>query len=146
MGILQKEREICKKLNIDLIEIKYHSRGIPSYNTIKQTKDMLENIKYPALIHCKAGSDRTGLVATLYLYFIKNIPIKKAIQQLNFFPYGHIKYGKTGLIDFLFKKFIESNETDLLTWSKNIDKHNIEKEYKNQKFGDFIIDKILKRE
>jgi len=144
--ILEQEREICKQLNVNLVEIKYSSRGIPSYNIVKQTKEILSSIQYPALIHCKAGSDRTGLVATLYLHFIKNIPIKQAIKQLYFFPYGHLKYGKTGLIDFYFQKFIESNENNLLSWHNNIDKKKLETEYKNKKFVDFILDKILKRE
>jgi len=146
ISILQKEREICKQYNINLIEIKYSSRGIPSYDLVQETNKILNSIEYPVLIHCKSGSDRTGLVATLYLYFIKNIPIKKAIKQLNFIPYGHIKYGKTGLIDFYFKKFIDSKEKNLLKWHKKIDKKILEEEYKSKKFIDFILDKILKRE
>jgi len=146
ISILEKERAICKKLNVNLIEIKYHSRGIPSYETIKNTKKLLESIEYPVLIHCKAGSDRTGLVATLYLYFIKNIPINKAIKQLNFFPYGHIKYGKTGLIDFYFEEFIKSKEENLLLWHEKINKKELEKRFKNNTLFDFILDKVLKRE
>ena len=146
IDILEKERKICSELNINLVEIKHHSRGIPSYEIIKETKKILETIEYPALIHCKAGSDRTGLVATLYLYFIKNMDITKAVKQLNFIPYGHIKYGKTGLIDFYFKKFIESKEKNLLSWHSKINKKELENIYKKKTFVDFILDKVLKRE
>jgi protein tyrosine/serine phosphatase len=45
----------------------------------------------PALIHCKSGSDRTGLVGALYLYSVEGQTARSADRQLNPF-YGHIPF------------------------------------------------------
>jgi protein tyrosine/serine phosphatase len=151
IAILDLEREICKNMNINLIEIKYHSRGIPNFERVEKAKELFETIEYPALIHCKAGSDRTGLLSALYLYFIKKVDIKEAIKQLDFIPYGHINHSKTGLIDFYFEKFIEYAEknpnADLFSWSRDImNKEELQKEYKSSGILNFIVDNVLRRE
>jgi protein tyrosine phosphatase (PTP) superfamily phosphohydrolase (DUF442 family) len=43
----------------------------------------------PILIHCKSGSDRTGLVGALYLYGLEGQPAQSADRQLTLF-YGHV--------------------------------------------------------
>jgi len=45
----------------------------------------------PALIHCKSGADRTGLVGALYLYSIEGHTARSADRQLNPF-YGHLPF------------------------------------------------------
>jgi protein tyrosine phosphatase (PTP) superfamily phosphohydrolase (DUF442 family) len=43
----------------------------------------------PILIHCKSGSDRTGLIGALYLYSQEGQPPQSAGRQLAVF-YGHV--------------------------------------------------------
>ena len=45
----------------------------------------------PLLIHCKSGSDRTGLIGALYLYGLEGRPAQSAQRQLAVF-YGHIPH------------------------------------------------------
>ena len=45
----------------------------------------------PILIHCKSGSDRTGLVGALYLYSLEGQPSQSAQHQLAVF-YGHVPH------------------------------------------------------
>jgi protein tyrosine phosphatase (PTP) superfamily phosphohydrolase (DUF442 family) len=45
----------------------------------------------PILIHCKSGSDRTGLVGALYLYSLEGQPSQSARCQLAVF-YGHVPH------------------------------------------------------
>lgn len=45
----------------------------------------------PILIHCKSGSDRTGLISALYLYSQEGQPAESADRQLTIF-YGHVPY------------------------------------------------------
>jgi len=151
IAILELEREVCKNLNVKFIETEYKSREIPTFQKIKEAKELFESIEYPALIHCKAGADRTGLMALLYLYFIKKVPIKEGLKQLSFIPYGHVNYANTGLVDFYFKKFMEyeksHSNTDLLSWSKNVaDPQKLKQEYKPNKFLQFLVNDVLKRE
>jgi len=52
---------------------------------------ILRNAPQPALIHCKSGADRTGLVGALYLYGVEGRPAVSAKRQLNMF-YGHLPW------------------------------------------------------
>ena len=148
---LNYEIEIAKKYNVKLISVSLKSRGFAKEEELLNLINILKSIKTPGLIHCKAGSDRTGFVAVLYLHVVKNIPIKKALKELNFFPYLHIKYSQAGKMDFFFEKYLEfskNNNLSLMEWiEKYYDKDEINKEFKQKShFLDFLNDKILKRE
>jgi len=147
--ILQKEKKICDELNVDFISYRVYSRAIPTYETIKKLYEILTTSNYPMLIHCKAGADRTGLVATLYCHWVKKREIKD-INQLKFFPFGHIKYSKAGLIDFYFdnyEKYIKNNDNiSLLEWTKSIEAEELGKKFKSNNFADIINNIFLKRE
>lgn len=148
---LKYEEEVTKEKDVNLINIKLNSRGFPKKEDFLNLYNIFKNIEYPALIHCKSGSDRTGLVAVLYLYLIKNVPLKKALKQLSFFPYGHIKYSQAGKLDFIFEKYIEFNKKtpiSFLEWIKHhYDRDALSMEFKKKShFLDFLNDKILKRE
>jgi protein tyrosine/serine phosphatase len=144
------EKEKCQELGIKMVDITVFSRAIPNHEKIAELKELFENIEYPAWMHCKAGADRTGLVATLYQHYHLGQDIKDT-NQLGFFPFGHVKYSKAGRIDFFFEeyvKFSESNpDIDLLTWSKDyVDKDEMIREFKPNPIANFINDKILRRE
>ena len=144
---LKYEEEIAKKYNVNLVNIKLNSRALPKKRDILRLIEIFNSIEYPALIHCKSGSDRTGLVAVLYLHLIKRVPLKEALKQLNFLPYGHIKYSKAGKIDFFFEEYLKSNK-DFLDWlERDYDRDLLNEKFKNKKLLlDFLNDKILKRE
>jgi protein tyrosine/serine phosphatase len=56
-----------------------------------QILDTIRSAPKPILIHCKSGSDRTGLIGALYLYGLEGQPAKSARTQLAVF-YGHIPH------------------------------------------------------
>jgi protein tyrosine phosphatase (PTP) superfamily phosphohydrolase (DUF442 family) len=51
--------------------------------------DLFERCSYPLLIHCKSGSDRTGLATALYLMSRKGVPPEQALRAFSL-QYGHI--------------------------------------------------------
>jgi protein tyrosine/serine phosphatase len=51
--------------------------------------DLLGDCKLPLLIHCRSGSDRTGLVSGLYLMVRRGEPPERAERALSF-VYGHV--------------------------------------------------------
>ena len=51
----------------------------------------------PMLVHCKSGSDRTGLAVTLYLHVIKGQPLDEARRALSW-KYGHWSFGSAGVV------------------------------------------------
>lgn len=53
----------------------------------------------PVLIHCKQGSDRTGLVSVIWLHDYEDVPFREAREQMNFWPHMHV--GGDSIDDFL---------------------------------------------
>lgn len=65
----------------------------------------------PILVHCKAGSDRTGLFCAAWRYKIDHQQMKIASKQLSFF-YGHIPFfmwSKTDAMDNSFYDYVKEN-------------------------------------
>src|SRR5262249_6355598 len=54
--------------------------------------DLLDRCRYPLLIHCKSGSDRTGLVSGLYLMARLGEPPDRALRAFSM-AYGHVPLG-----------------------------------------------------
>jgi protein tyrosine/serine phosphatase len=141
------EEKICKEMGVEFKVIRLYSRDVPKVSELEMIKDLCTNSTYPMLFHCKAGADRAGLFATMYLYFIKNIPIKDAIVQMKFFPYGHFKYSNSGRIDFFFEKYLQNaNESDIIEWAKATDLEQIKREFAPEPIFNFINDYLFKRE
>jgi protein tyrosine phosphatase (PTP) superfamily phosphohydrolase (DUF442 family) len=51
--------------------------------------DLFDRCKYPLLIHCKSGSDRTGLACGLYLMYRRGVPPDEAEGAFNL-THGHV--------------------------------------------------------
>jgi protein tyrosine/serine phosphatase len=83
------EQDFCKKQKIELVNIKLSSKTNPTKKQILDILDILKNSKKPLLVHCNGGSERTGLVSTIYEHVIKQKPISKAINQSSY-KYGNI--------------------------------------------------------
>lgn len=96
-----------------------HTRGLAHYDyginaeqpaTVAQVEDILRTIRNapkPILVHCKSGSDRTGLVSALYL-FSRGESAKNAEKELSL-RYGHFPYlvGNTISMDDSFHAYVE---------------------------------------
>ena len=52
---------------------------------------ILDHAPKPVLIHCKSGSDRTGLIGALYLYSVEGQSAQSAGRQLAV-QYGHLPH------------------------------------------------------
>lgn len=101
-GYYLLEKEACHAAEIDLVDYQVFSRDTPTPETVLGVRDLFETITYPALMHCKSGADRAGLMSVLYMIARQNKPVKEALQQLSF-KYLHVKQGKTGLLDAFFE-------------------------------------------
>jgi hypothetical protein len=51
--------------------------------------DALDRCKYPLLIHCKAGADRTGLASAVYLMMHRGEPPQKALSAFTLY-HSHV--------------------------------------------------------
>ena len=116
-------------------------------------KELFDTIEYPALMHCKSGADRAGLMSVLYKLLREKVPYEEAIEQLSL-KYLHVKHGKTGMLDAFFQTYADYNAgRDRADWKPFLDW--VEEDYDRlqvkedflREFGKGVqVDKILRRE
>ncbi len=154
-GFLFLEEEACKKLGLEFVTFRAFSRDAPSKEILHGAKNLFETITYPAIMHCKSGADRAGLMATLYLFYCEGVPLDQAMEQLSF-RYGHVKQGKTGVIDYAFQQYFEyadangkslSSIPDFFEWvDSHYDPKATKETFLGSWWGNFLTEKVLRRE
>ncbi len=143
------ERDACASLGLDLVTLRVNSRDAPWPAVPRTIRDMFNSIEYPALMHCKSGADRAGLMGVFYRHFRLGDPISKAMEQLDG-KYLHVKTGKTGILDAYFQHYVDTGGRrglDFVTWSETgFDPVAFKENYKPSALGSFFVDQILRRE
>lgn len=107
-GYYLLEQEACETAGIELVDFQVFSRDTPTKEALLGARDLFARIEYPALMHCKSGADRAGLMAVLYKLLHEKVPFEEAREQLSF-KYLHIKHGKTGMLDWFFDAYARFN-------------------------------------
>ncbi len=102
------EIKISKKFDVRHYDYGFSASHLLSIKKMKNIVELLERLPKPILIHSKAGADRSGLVAALWLYKIKHYSFKKSFEQLSVL-FGHFPYlgSPTVAMD---KSFIRSRD------------------------------------
>src|SRR3954470_3817272 len=93
------EKDACKRLGLTMVDFTITSREVPSRARVLGAKTLFETIAYPALMHCKSGADRAGIMSVFYMHFRKGRTIREALDQLHL-RYLHVRAGKTGVLDY----------------------------------------------
>ena len=150
------EEEACARLGLTLENFRVYSREAPSAETLRGARDLFARIEYPALFHCKSGADRAGLFAALYLFFSGTAPLDVALGQLSL-RYGHVKHGKTGVIDAALERYLAhararsislSDVDAFLEWAQSdaYDPAAIKRDFMGSWWGNFLTERMLRRE
>ena len=148
-GFYLLEKEACAAHGIDLINYRMYSRDVHTKEAIFGARDLFENISYPALMHCKSGADRTGIMGVLYRHFHLGEPIEEALGQLSL-RYLHVKQGKTGMLDFFFHDYLDYAKHHNVTfteWVESVyDPADVKARFMTGWMGSLLTEKVLKRE
>ncbi len=144
------EKDACERLGLTLIDAPLDSRDPPTPDRVHRARELFRTIEYPALIHCKSGADRAGMMAVFYRHFHLGEPISEAIKQLDK-KYLHHREGLTGVLDFTLEKYlieVEPTGVGFLEWidSPAYDPKAIRQEFKAQWWGTLLTEKLLRRE
>ena len=92
------EKAACERLGLTLIDAPLDSRDAPGRDRIDRARELFRTIEYPALIHCKSGADRAGMMAVLYRHFHLGEPISAAMSDLGKRTLNS-REGLTGVLD-----------------------------------------------
>lgn len=140
-------RDTARELGLDFYDMAFESRGAPHKDRILRLAGILAKMRAPALIHCKSGADRAGLVAGLFV-LIQGGTVEEALRQLSL-RFGHIKQSKTGILDAFFSLYQRTGEgkKPFLDWVReDYDEAELRAAFTAGKVAEFINAKLLARE
>jgi len=144
------EKHACEKLGLVLEDFGLSSRSIPSAREMHDAKLLFDRVQYPALLHCKSGADRAGIMSVLYRHFHLGHPIREAKKELSFRTL-HMKAGMTGVLDYVFDVYLRDIEPTGMTFydwtqSPGYDPDALKASFTASWWGKLLTDKILRRE
>lgn len=143
------EREACDANGVVLVDYPMKSRDAPPKAMLLGLPGLFERIEYPAMVHCKSGADRAGLMAALYLVIRERQPVEAALGQLGL-RFGHLPHSKTGIIDHFFKAYLaDTRERPMpfLDWVRDVyDPAAVKAGFKPRWLSRWIVDRLLRRE
>ncbi|AFX99149.1 hypothetical protein A1OE_968 [Candidatus Endolissoclinum faulkneri L2] len=143
------ERAACTELKLNLVDFRIRSRSASNKLTMLASIDIWKTLEYPVLMHCKSGSDRTGFMATMYLWQHKKVPLRQAMNHLSL-RYGHVKQAKTGVIDFFYEQYLQAEKESGIgfrKWVETIyDRDAMDAAFKQKSRANILINWILRRE
>lgn len=148
-GYYLLEKEACERNGIKLVDFQMFSRDLPPRESVLAAKDLFDSIAYPALMHCKSGADRAGIMAVLYQHFRKGLPIEQAAVQLSR-KYLHIREGKTGVLDYFFETYLKEGKPKGLSFADWIatdyDRKGLKDRFLKTWKSKLKLDQLLRRE
>ncbi|MGC2396853.1 MAG: tyrosine-protein phosphatase [Rhodomicrobium sp.] len=148
-GSYRLQVEACRRHGINLINFQLQSRMVPPASVIHEAKKLFQEIEYPALFHCKSGADRAGLMSALLLYMKEGKPLKEAVRQLSL-KYGHFKRSETGVLDYLFERYMADNQAEPMTFFEwletRYDPSEIKRDFISSGWANLVVNRALQRE
>lgn len=114
----------------------------PSRRQLRALVDILERCEYPLLIHCKWGSDRTGMASALYLMQIRGKPPREALRAFSL-KHLHVPFGGPGNLHTLFYEYDAYLQRQGVTHTPARFRAWVEREY-NDDGSDDELDPLLR--
>jgi protein tyrosine/serine phosphatase len=144
------EKDACERHGLAMVDFTITSREVPSRERVLGARKLFETIAYPALMHCKSGADRAGIMSVLYMHFRQGRTIREAVEQLGL-RYLHVKQGKTGVLDYTFERYLAEGEPaglSFLEWVQTpaYDPKGMKARFQSQMWGSLITERLLRRE
>ena len=144
------EKDACARLGLDMVDFTITSREVPSRERVLGAKRLFETIQYPALMHCKSGADRAGIMSVLYMHFRKGKTIREAMDQLHL-RYLHVRQGKTGVLDYTFERYLEEGEPAGMSFTEWVqspmyDPAGMKADFRSNMWGNLLTESVLRRE
>ncbi len=148
-GYYLLEKEACERHGIQLVDFQVFSREIPKPEAVLAARKLFDSIAYPALMHCKSGADRAGIMSVLYQHFRGGQTIEQALEQLSS-KYLHIRHGKTGVLDFFFETYLSQGKPkglSFLQWvEQGYDAAALKQRFLAGRKSKVDVDQLLRRE
>lgn len=108
------EVHAARRHSVDFYDMHMLATRRPSRRELLTLLDLFGRCRYPLLIHCKSGSDRTGLASALYLLAAGKATPSTALDAFSI-RHGHVPFGGTERLHEPFREYaswLESSGLD----------------------------------
>jgi protein tyrosine/serine phosphatase len=112
-----EELALCQEQHIRHVDIHLSAQHLPLPSEISKLLESYREVPRPILLHCRSGSDRTGLAAALYLIDQDHVPWNKAEEALSV-SYGHFAIYPYFEMDEFVQLYGEGSKKSLLNWTR----------------------------
>jgi protein tyrosine phosphatase (PTP) superfamily phosphohydrolase (DUF442 family) len=112
----QRELAACSGGGATLSQIPLSASKLPEPEQVQELVRLFDESQYPILFHCKAGSDRTGLAATIYLHLKEGKSLDDAEREGLTWRYGHFPFETVAMDRFFDLYRNTARGADLRTW------------------------------
>jgi undecaprenyl-diphosphatase len=92
------EAAVCQQQGVYLEDITFSAVHLPSRDELRALVEVLDRAAYPIFVHCRHGSDRTGIAAAVAFLLAEGNSLADARRQLSL-RFGHLPIGRTTMLD-----------------------------------------------
>jgi protein tyrosine/serine phosphatase len=144
------EKDACERLGLNLVNFAIASREAPSKAQVAGAKLLFDTVEYPAVMHCKSGADRAGIMSVLYAHYKLGLPLREAMRELSLRTL-HVKQGAVGVLGYTFERYFAEGEPQGLSFFEWVerpeyDPKQIRADFKVSGWGGLITERLLRRE
>jgi len=100
-GWYDAECRATQELNIDQEDVCMSAGRLPAPQAVRRLIEVLDRGRYPLLLHCRRGADRTGLASAVVLLLQTDATVAEARRQMGL-RYGHLALGRPAELDRFF--------------------------------------------
>jgi protein tyrosine/serine phosphatase len=146
-GSTALSRDAAARLGLVTVDLAFESRGAPHRDRVLRFAELWRTIETPALLHCKSGADRAGLVAGIAL-LLEGGTAAEALAQLSW-RFGHVRRSRTGVLDAFFVRYAAEAEgrVAFLDWvARDYDEAALRRDFVAGGLAGFLNDRVLRRE
>jgi hypothetical protein len=116
----RSELASCDRDGASHVDVDMSARLLPAPQTLNHLLATFDQARYPVLLHCASGADRSGLVSTLYLDVYQHVPLGRAESEQLTWRYGHFSFGQTHAMNDFFELYESTgNGMGLRDWIVN---------------------------
>jgi protein tyrosine/serine phosphatase len=140
-------RDAARRLGLVHLDAPLESRGTPHRERVLGLAEIYRRMDEPALVHCKAGADRAGLAAAIFL-LLNGASAAAALAQLSW-RFGHFSHASTGILDAFLIRFAREGEgkKPFLEWVReDYDEAALRRDFAPAGIASFLVDRVLRRE
>jgi protein tyrosine phosphatase (PTP) superfamily phosphohydrolase (DUF442 family) len=98
------ECRVTHELNVAQEDITLSANRLPTPSEIRRLIEVFDRAEYPIVLHCRQGSDRTGLAAAIYLLLHTDADLRTARRQISE-RYAHFEVLTTANMDLFFHMY-----------------------------------------